>query len=199
MLPVKKDLTLRQGASFELPIKWETEPLIYKAISGISQAAPCVIDCVGHGIPNGWRVTIVSVKGMTQINAQNTPPNDADYVVATVVDADTVELNSVNSASYKAYTGGGYIQYRTPKDLTGFTARMSVMDKIGGTELIRLDTNGGITIDVATSTVTLRVDADSTALMGWKKGVYDLELVAEDGTVTALLYGSVDVVKEVTV
>ncbi len=133
MLPVKKNLTILQGKTFTLPVKWETEPIVYKAISGITQAAPCVVDCTAHGVPDGWRVAIVSAKGMTQINAENDPPRDSDYVVATKIDVDTLELNSVNSSAYRAWTSGGYVQYNTPKDLSGYSARMSIKNKLSDT------------------------------------------------------------------
>jgi hypothetical protein len=133
MLPVKKNLTILQGKTFTLPVKWETEPIVYKAISGITQAAPCIVDCTTHGVPDGWRVAIVSAKGMTQINAENDPPRDSDYVVATKIDVDTLELNSVNSSAYRAWTSGGYVQYNTPKDLSGYSARMSIKNKLSDT------------------------------------------------------------------
>lgn len=199
MIPVDKDLTILQGKTFNLPIRWEVEPYVYKEVTGISQTAPAIIECVGHGVPDGWRVAVVSAKGMTQINAANTPPKDSDYVVATAVDADTLELNTVNAAGYKPYTSGGYIQYRTPKDLTGFTARMSIKDKIGGTELMLLDTNNlRIEVDNANKVITLTISATDTAAITWKKGVYDLELESPTGVVTLIMSGKVSVDLEVT-
>lgn len=201
MLPIIKDLTIYQGKTFLLPIKWETDPLVYKAITGISKTAPCVVTCVGHEVPDGWHVAIISAGGMTQINAKYTPPRDSDYVVATYIDDDTLELNAVSSAGFKAYTSGGYVMYRTPKDLTDYTARMSIKDEVGGTELLSLTTeNGRITIDTLTSTVTLLLDAADTAAIDWVSGIYDLELVSPDATevVKALMSGTVTVVEEVT-
>ena len=198
MLPIKKDLTILQGRTYSHPIKWETEPVIYKPITAITQAAPCIVTAVGHGLPDGWRVAIVSVKGMTQINASN-PPKDNEYVVAKVLTADTIELNTVNAAEYKAYISGGYVQYNTPQDLTSYVARMSIKDKVGGTELMSLTTaNSRILIDNTTKTITLEIDADDTAEITFKKGVYDLELESPSGVVTALMYGNVTVTNEVT-
>jgi len=199
MLPVKKDIVILQGKNFELPVKWEREPIIYKDITGITQTAPAVVTCPGHGIPDGWRVAVVSVKGMTQINAADTPPKDSQYVVAKVLTTDTVELNTVNAAGYKAYTSGGYLQFNTPTDLTGYTARMSIKDKVGGTELLSLtSSNARILLDNATKTVKIDLSAADTTAITWAKGVYDLELVSAGGIVTALLYGAVTVTKEVT-
>jgi hypothetical protein len=198
MSPIKKDLTILQGRTYSHPIKWETDVIVYKPITGITQAAPCIVTATGHGAPDGWRVAIVSVKGMTQINASN-PPKDSEYVVAKVLTTDTIELNTVNAAEYKTYTSGGYVQYNTPQDLTSYVARMSIKDKVGGTELMALTTaNTRILIDNATKTITLDIDASDTAAITWKAGTYDLELESPSGVVTALMYGAVKVTKEVT-
>ena len=70
---------------------------------------------------------------------------------------------------------------------------------MGGTELLRLDTtNSRITIDTAGYTISLTIDATTTAGLAWTKGVYDLEVVSGSGVVTALLSGTITVSKEVT-
>ena len=195
----KLDLTILQGKTFSQIVRWETEPIIYKAISGITTAAPAVITCTGHSVPNNWRVAIVSVKGMTQINAENDPPKDSDYHQATVLNANTIELNDVNAAGFKAYTSGGYVQYNTPHDLTGYEARMTIRDKIGGTALDTLtDVNGKLVISTTDHYVKILIDATTTALYTWTSGVYDLEVESPTGEVTQLLYGKVKVTKEVT-
>ena len=192
------DLTIVKGKTFARALRWEAPPIVYKPITGVSQTAPAVVSCVGHGVPNGWRIAVVSVKGMVQINAKNDPPKPKDYVVATVIDANTLELNAVNAADFRQYLSGGYVQYNTPVDLTGMTARMSIKDKVGGTELYRLDTtNGRIVIDNAAKTITFTISADATAAFTFTKAVYDLEIVS--GTVvTLLMYGNVIVTDEVT-
>lgn len=126
-----KDLVITQGSTFQHDVRWEAPPFNYSPISAITQAAPVVITATAHGVLDGWQVAIVAVKGMTQINASN-PPKSTEYVRATVVDANTIKLNTVNSAAYKPYTSGGYVQYLSPVDLTGFTGRMEIKNKIGG-------------------------------------------------------------------
>lgn len=126
-----KDFTITQGSTFQHDVRWSAPFYVYKPITAITQAGPAVITSTAHGILDGWQVAIVSVKGMTQINASN-PPKLTEFVRATVTDADTIKLNTVNSATYKPYTSGGYVQYLSPVDLTGFTARMEIKDKIGG-------------------------------------------------------------------
>lgn len=199
----KKDLVIEQGRTFNQIVRWGTEPIIYKAITAITQAAPVRITSASHGIPDGWEVAIVSVKGMTQINA-STPPKDKEFVRATKIDSNTIELNSVNSSEFKAYTSGGYIQFATPVDLAGFTGRMKIKDKVGGTVLAStdvVDTPADIitvTLDNVDKTITIEISAADTEQITWKKGVYDLELESGTGVVTALLTGAVSVVQEVT-
>ena len=133
MIIANQDLVIQQGSTFNYIVRWETSPIVYVPITNITQAAPAVITATGHGAPNGWRVAITGVKGMTQINAAGSPPYDNDYHWATVVDTNTISLNDVNASTYKAYTSGGYLQYNTPQPLTGYTARMDIVSNIPAT------------------------------------------------------------------
>lgn len=193
------DLELTQGKTFSLVLRWEQPTLVYKAITAISQAGAPVVSSTSHGMPDGWRAACVSVKGMTEINAENWPLKDKDFKKATVPTANSVEFNEINAADYKAYTSGGYLVYRAPVDLAGFTARMTIKDKKGGTTLESLTTVGGeIVLNNTDKTITLTLSATDTAAYTWTKGVYDLELVSSGGVVTELLSGSVKINKEVT-
>jgi uncharacterized protein (TIGR02217 family) len=69
-----------------------------KAITGISQANPGSVTCVGHGFVTGDKIKIISVGGMTQVNNL--------YFTITVVDADHFTIG-VNTSAYTAYTSGG--------------------------------------------------------------------------------------------
>jgi hypothetical protein len=203
-MAAKQDLTIKQGSTFTRVLRWESPPYIYKAITGITKAAPAVVTAASHGIPDGWRVAVVSVKGMTQINAKKAPPADADYTRATFIDSNSLELNEVNSTDYGTYTSGGYLQLLTPVDLSGYTGRMKIKDKIGGTVLASTDVGDApnnvitITLDNAAKTITVQIDASDTASFTWTKGVYDLEMVSSGGVVTDLLQGKVTVELEVT-
>lgn len=193
------DLVIEQGKTFSKILRWETGPVVYRPITGITQTAPASITCPAHGLVNGWRAAVVSVKGMTQINASSTPPKAKDYNKVTVIDTNTIELNAVNAADFKAYTSGGYLQYNTPVDMSGYSARMAIKDKVGGTVLLSLTTaNNRIVLDNTAKTIRLVISATDTAAITWAKGVYDLEMVAITGEVTKLLSGAVSVAKEVT-
>lgn len=193
MSPSKISFKLYQGSTFSEILRWESSKKIYKTITGISNAAPCIITSTGHGIPNGWRVKVTNVLGMTEIN------NSEDYYLGTYVDANTVELNAVNSVGYKTYTSGGVLEYNQPVDLTGYTARMQIRLKVDDTEIIHELTteNGGITINTSTYTLTLTIPAATTTLFTFTTAVYSLELVS-GSVVTPFVNGTITMYKEVT-
>jgi hypothetical protein len=203
MMAGKRDFVIEQGKTFQVVLRWGTQPTIFKPITGITQTAPANITATGHGLTDGWRAAVVSVKGMTDINAQNSPPKDSDYHPVTVVDANTVQMNDVNAAGYKVYSSGGYLQFDTPVDLSGYTPRMKIKDKIGGVVLASTEAGDSplniitVALDNNAKTITITISAASTEDITWKKGVYDFEM-EKAGIVTALLAGSVSVTKEVT-
>ena len=186
-----KDLTIRKGATFAQTLRWEAPPIVWKPITAISLTAPVRLTVPAHGCPPNWRVNVSCNKSMREI--------DGAKGVATVIDADTIEINTINASGFKPYKGDGYLSFNTPVDMTAMTARMSIKDKVGGTELLRLDTtNGGLTIDPDVCAITMTISAEQTELMAWKRGVYDLEVVDALGAVHMLLSGKVTVTPEVT-
>jgi hypothetical protein len=201
MAAKKLDLKIRQGETFLRVIRWETPPFVYRPITAITKAGPVSITSTAHGLATGWRVAVVSAGGMEEINAVFNPPRDNEFKQATVVDPNTITLNTVNSTEFTTYTSGGYLQFYTPVDLTGYSARMKIKNKVGGTVLFSL-TSGApdnrITIDNATHTITLTISATDTAAATWRLGYYDLELVSPSGSVTTIFSGSVSLTKEVT-
>lgn len=195
----QQDLTICKGKTFSYVLQLETSTIVYKPITAITKAAPVAITATGHGLPDNWRVAIVSVQGMTEINAKNSPPRSTDYQKATVVDPNTITLNKVNSSEFTTYTSGGFVQYNSPMSLAGATARMSIKDAVGGTLLFRLDTtNSRITLNDTLKTITLSITATDTAALTFTQGVYDLEFQDATGVVTGILYGAVTVTDEVT-
>ena len=104
--PAKINFKMYQGSTFSELLRWESSRKIYKSITGITQAAPCIITAASHGVPNGWRVKVTNVVGMKEINSTDT------YNTATFVDANSIELNGINSVGYTAYTSGGILEYK---------------------------------------------------------------------------------------
>jgi hypothetical protein len=195
----REDLVIEQGRTFHTVVRWEVEPLVYRPITAIAQSAPARLTVPAHGVVDGWRVAVVDAKGMTELNARKNPPALSDFHRVNAVDSNTLDLRSVSSASFKPYRSGGYIAYYTPADLTSYTARMTIKNKIGGTVYTQLSTTGGtIVLDPTLRTITLSLTAETTAALTFTKGVYDLEMVSPTDVVTAILYGSVSLTKEVT-
>lgn len=200
-MTVREDFEFQEGETFIRIIRWETPPFIYKAITGIARAAPAVVTAPLHGLKSGWRAAVIGVQGMTEINARHTPPRLSEFLQVIYVDDNSVELNTIDSSQYTAYTSGGYLKYYTPASLAGYSARMKIKDRVDGNLLATL-TSGApdnrIAIDDANHTITLTVPADDTAGFTFTKGVYDLELVSGAGVVTRLYSGGIKVSKEVT-
>lgn len=203
MTPKVADLEVQQGETFTNVVRWEVEPYVYKPITGtIAKAAPVVLPVTAHGLPDGWRVAVGGAQGMTQLNMtgdQFGMPRDFDFHVATVRDANTLELNKLSSVNYGTHTNAtGYIQYWSPKDLTGFTARMMIKDRTGGTVLLSLTSADGLFVDVPNKQIVITITPDKTSGVAWRAGVYDLEMVDAQSNVTRILEGKVKLVPEVT-
>lgn len=88
----------------------------------------------------------------------------------------------------------------TPINLTGYTARMQVRQKIADTNpLLSFTTeNGAITLGGALGTIAITGLATLTDALTVKSGVYDLELVSPGGIVTRLIEGAVTITPQVT-
>ena len=200
-MTTKLNIRLRQGETFQRTLRWETLPYVYTAITAITRAAPVSITSAGHGLKTGWRAAVVSVLGMREINARYSPPRESELHQVTVVDANTVTINDINSSEFDAYTSGGYLQSFTPVSLAGALARMKIRDRVGGTVLLEL-TSGApdnrIVVDDVNHTVLITVAAADTAALTFTTGVYDLEIESAAGVVTTVFRGSVTVLKEVT-
>lgn len=198
--PKTDDWVVYQGRTFKRVVRWETTPTVFKAITGITRAAPTSVECVGHGLSSGWSVAITDVGGMTEINAPSNSPRTSDYRQVTVVDADNFTINDLSSARFSPYTSGGYIRYNTPKSLSGAVARLQFRDRVGGSLLLELSSGTGeISLDDADHVVIITIDDEITKLMTYSTAVYDLEIEDSNGDTYVLLTGSVEVVPEVTV
>tara|TARA_B110001454_G_scaffold210682_1_gene225455 strand:- start:1007 stop:1354 length:348 start_codon:yes stop_codon:yes gene_type:complete len=87
----------------------------------------------------------------------------------------------------------------TIRDLTGYTARMQVRrDMEASSALIELTTeNGRMQILSALGTVSLVISATDTAALT-QGGIYDLEIMNNDGAVERLLQGNFNLDENVT-
>jgi hypothetical protein len=200
-MPVRRNLVIQQGKTFSLPTRWETAVQVYVPISGVTLAAPAVVTTsIVHGLVAGWRAAIVSVLGMTEINA-HVPVRSSDYHPVTVVDTTHVNFNDINASGFTPYVSGGYLQFYAPQSLAGMIARLTIKDRIGGNVLHAMTSVGGsaeITVDDTAKVITPVIASEVTAAFTWLNGVYDFEAEDGSGVVTELAYGSVVVDQEVT-
>lgn len=192
--PAKINFKMYQGSTFNESLRWESGKKIYKTITNITQAAPCVVTSTNHGIPDQWRVKITNVGGMKDINSSE------NYNVATRIDADTIELNSINAVGFAAYTSGGVIEYNEPVDITGYTARMQIREKIESVDFIDEYTTlaGTLVIDDVAHTISIVIPAITTTAYTFSQVVYSLELESPGGVVTPFANGQISLIKEVT-
>lgn len=77
------------------------------AVTGISQAASCVVTAPAHGYSNGQEVFLAGVVGMLEVNSQ--------YFLISNVTTNTFQLNTIfntaiNSTAFLAYVSGGTLE-----------------------------------------------------------------------------------------
>ncbi len=179
----KLKLEVRLGASADIPIRIETGSLTFAPIASIAKSAPArVVTTDPHGIPDGWRATIVDAKGMTELNADDV--SDRDLTKVTVIDATTLDLDGISSLIFRTHTANtGAVAFYAPKDLSAYTsANMDLKKRVGGAVEANFSTTAGtLEIDVATNAVWLRLADTDTALLSARAYVFDIELTRVDG------------------
>lgn len=173
-------ITIVKGSTYRDVLRWASSACVFKACT-IQATAPLRLTCTAHGIPDGWYVFVEGSKDI---------PETTQYPVK-VIDANTLEISCLNGTKFK--TGSAVVRFNEPVDLSGYTARMQIKDKVGGSVLL----SPTITLDNTAKTITREIDATTTAAITWKKGVFDLEMV--NGTfVIKIDSGTVAVQNEVT-
>jgi hypothetical protein len=196
----KIKLKLIQGKTFNQTYRWGAAPFLYIPISAIVQQAPVLITVTDHGLPDGWPVAPVSIKGMTELNAANGGDDfTTDYSRITVEDENTVSINTINAAGFSAYVSGGYLKCLTPVDLDGYKARMTIKTKTGEEIVTFTSDAGDFVINNTDKTIKLSVSAAELASLSttlFKSAVYEIEMYNDDGEVYRLAYGDATLEKE---
>lgn len=197
---MKKNISIQQGSNFEMVVRWESKNVVFKAVTGITKTAPPVLTVAGHAVPDGWRVGLTNIKGMTALNATHAPLEDADYYQAKLIGVDALSLDGIDATGLATYTSGGILRYFSPIDLAGYTARMDIRSTLASTTVIFALTTGNtrIALNNVSKTITLAISAVDTALLTFTSGVYSLELVSGAGEVAQILNGTAKLIKEVT-
>lgn len=180
-----KDITIRRGSTFRWVIRVEQPKVVYVPITAIDKTAPVRLHAVAHGLTSGRRFLVTGAKGLTALNAKNSPPRATDYHKASVVDADTIEVNNINAANAAAYTGGGMIQYNAPLDMTGYEIRMQARasEKSDVIVFAASTTDGKIVMQPDGMSAVLTLPDALTSAITASSAVYDVEFVAPDGSI----------------
>lgn len=176
----KLKLSVRKGASADIPLRIETGTLSFAAISAMSKSAPLRVTATGHNIPDGWYVAIVDAQGMDELNAADSNDiSDSEFHRVTWIDGNTVDFDGISSAGFKTYTSGGYLAFYAPMSLSSYTsARMDIKTRVGGDVILALNTTDAtLEIDAATSTVWISLEDDSLDAVPARDYVFDIELV----------------------
>ena len=97
-----------EAAKWDFAKKWVSPTLNSNAITGATQASPCVLTVVAHPFVVGQRVTINDVSGMTDLNGNT-------YLISAIA-TDTITLQSLagvdlNATAFGAYTSGGTAKF----------------------------------------------------------------------------------------
>lgn len=191
--PAKLNFKIYSGTSFNEVLRWESALKTYVPITNITNSAPVVITAPNNTIPNEWRVRLTNITGMTELNNSDT------YYQVTGVSGNNLTINYINSLTFKPYISGGIVEYNTPVNLTGYTAKMQIKDSANSTTLIKELTtqNGGIVINNTTKTIALNMSASETSALTFTNAYYALELISAGnqatffctGTITLLITG----------
>ncbi len=179
-------LTIRKGSTFRWTLRPETALQRYIPITAITMTETGVrLAAEAHGMVEGWRFRVSRCKGLTRLNTVDEDhPRASDYFKATVIDADTVEINTQNTTSDKAYTGGGILQYGVPMDLTGCVVRAQIRPT-ARSDTVMLDLAPYITVDAANFRIDFDAPDSETSLLAGSGGVLGVEI--EDSAPVALV------------
>lgn len=83
-----------------------------------------------------------------------------------------------------------------PIDLTNFSGRMKIKDRIGGSDIF--DCSSYLTLGGVAGTISINIPHSALHDLGFKSGVYDLEVENEYGKVYKVLRGKAKIIQEVT-
>ncbi|MCD5994140.1 hypothetical protein KDX38_11075 [Pseudomonas sp. CDFA 602] len=180
------DINIVKGKTFEFMYRYADKELVYLPISAMPNTAPVRLTVPNHSIPDGWPIRIEGVRQPIELNSL-----DESYYIATTLDANTIELNSVRADQWRTFAPSGIVIINRPFDLTACGARMQIRDRVDGKVLLRFSSDetlipapdGSITVDVELAALIIRLSAAKTADIDWSRAVYDLELTTPDGGV----------------
>ncbi len=193
------NLEIAQGALFEKVIQWMGDPVLTRPMTAVAvRGQPCRLTVPAHGLPPDW---LVAAPGLGSCCGCSSTGALA-YVRATVIDANTIELPSVNCGALADYvTDLGLLYYRSPRSLVGWEPTLQVRDDRDPDATLLYEFtvgNGRIVVDTANYQIRLGLTVAETEAITWTEGFYDMRLV-NGPTAYRVLEGQISVSPQVTV
>ncbi|WEW97691.1 hypothetical protein P3T65_26255 [Pseudomonas nitroreducens] len=190
MQPTCMPLRLVRGATYRDTRRLMQPPKEYRDIQAIDADAPLRLTVPGHGLASDWLAWVIGTTGLSELNRD--PARQLPHRVE-IVDADTLEINSLSGVGFRPIAGAGQLVYQPPVDLTGAAAKLLIREaEDGGATLLELTTGAGITHS-APGTLVVEITAAASAAIAWTTGWYHLEITFPDGTVSRFFKGPVTV------
>lgn len=180
-------LEIGRGLSVDLPIRIETDDLVYVAMNDMEQSAPLRVEATAHGLPDGWRAAIMNASGMTEVNVPWDRLRERDLRRVATVDVDHVDFVDINATAFQPYTGGGQLVYYQPLDLTNYTgAEMTVRPLSGGDPVVVWSTEDStMEIDSGNAAAWLRLTDEQSGDIDAGRYTFELKLLRSDGGIDA--------------
>lgn len=179
MQPACQHLPVTPGTTYRPVFRLMQPAFAYRPITGIS-GSPVQLTVPAHGLVDTWPVWVRGVRGMPALNSE--PVRQRPHR-ATVIDANTLEINALSAEGLNA--AGGELIYKLPVDLTGCEVRMQFTRD--GSELLSLTLGAGLANPAPGSITGELTPAQTAQLTGdWH---YTLDVQFSDGAVQRYAQG----------
>ncbi|AWM80505.1 hypothetical protein DKL61_09135 [Gammaproteobacteria bacterium ESL0073] len=181
------DIEIQQGKTFNYGIKLSEKEIIYKSIADIACRAPVRLTINNHNMPDEWPVSISNIKRPVELNTERP-------VVATVIDENTIEINSIALPCGKSYFGCGVISYYKPYDLDNIVFRGTIRPLVYSEKIFYHWDDIEVSRDK--SMIILNIPSSITSSFDWCNGVYDIEALMPNGDIIPIVYPSKVIVNQ---
>lgn len=176
------EVDMDQGADFDIILNWYGADTFRAPIEEITPGYPTKIRVSSHLLPSvsDTPVIISGVIGADILNSRETAIELCKYVDA---DHFTVPVSTVAS---KWEIGTGEITYRTPCDITGYTAIGQIRSKWYTGALIKdlTTADGSIVLDANDASIAIHISASETQNFDFTTAYCHVELISPSGVET---------------
>lgn len=204
-MAAKTRLVIPRGATFRKLWTWLSIIDMTKAVSGVTRGYPTTLTAVDHDMPDGEiPVALLDLGDLITLDDSGLPSADPKFRrLALKIDDDTFTIK-VDSTEFAAYTSGGYVVYRIPKDLTGATARAQFRTDADAEEaLLELTTeNDGLVLGGTEGTVEMVLSESQATDIGVDEGAdsgeWNIEIELPLGDTIRFKEGTFEMTPDVT-